>query len=195
MEFLSESTFWYYLGHCLWSEATDDIIESVLPMNSRASELHVPVEWRNASSIPWAVSCRAYILSQEYAGEAGRKTFNAFRSGISASIGPKGFFGHALERIMGNVLQPALPGRAVYDTVADAFAAASMNYVVSDAEAESIHPRILELIVTDHVLHEAALLVVTPSKDIWLRCVSEYSERRPPLFKRLFSNADKWLFK
>src|SRR5664280_1469062 len=128
MEFLSESIFWYYVGHRPWSESTDDIMESILAMNTRASELHMPVDWRNASSISWAVSCRAYIMSQKYADEASRKTFNTFRSGISASIGPKGFFVHALERIMGNVLQPALPGRAVYDSVADTFAVESMHY-------------------------------------------------------------------
>jgi hypothetical protein len=192
---ISESPFWYYVGHCLWKDATDDIIQSIPPMNKRARDLNIPIEWNASSSIPWAVSCRAYVLSKEYANNADRKTFNAFRSGISASIGPQGFFDHALERIIGNVSSPAFSERLPHDSVADTFALGSMNYLVPEAEAEQIHLQILELVAADPQLHQAALLAVAPDRNLWHRCVSEYRERRPSFFKRVFSNADSWLFK
>jgi len=195
MKFLSESTFWYYLGHYLWSEVNNDIEKLISPMNMRARELDLPIEWKNASSIPWAVSCKVYILSKKYAHDEDQKVFNAFRSGMSASIAPRGFFDHALERIIGNVSQPAFPGRSAYDSVADTFAVASINYSISDTQAEYIHTQVLELIVTDDIIHKAALLAVTPNKELWSRCISEYLNRRPNLLKRLFSNADSWLFK
>jgi len=192
---ISESTFWYYVGHSLWEDVTNDITQSITPMNIRARKLGVPIEWNASSSIPWAVSCRAYILSKEYATNADRKTFNAFRSGLSASLGPAGYFDHALKRIIGNVSSPAISGRLPQDSVADTFALGSINYLVSEAEAEQIHTQVLEFVVTDSSIHQAALLAVAPSKDFWNLCMSDYINKRPSFLKRVFSNADSWLFK
>lgn len=193
-DYLSESTFWYYLGHQVWDVVSTQIVESLGSMNNRAKELGIPVEWKRDLAVPWATGCRVYILSKQYVPDASRAQFQALRTGISASISPRQFFDHALQRIIGNVTQPALSNRRLTDSVADTFAAAAMNYVVPDVLAESLHLHVLECVVTDDIIHGAALLAIASENGFWEYCVTEYSRRRPWWFKRTFLNADKWLF-
>lgn len=193
-EYTSESAFWYYVGHRLWNATTNEVNESLNPMNVRAAGANVPVEWKPDKAVPWATSCRAYILSKQHISDRGHRHFHAFMRGLSASLGPRGFFDHALQRIMGNVQVPALPNRQLIDSVADTFAAASLSYKISDDLAESIHDSILEWIVTDQVIHSAALLAISTKKNFWDESVDEYGKRRPGWLRRNFFNADNWLF-
>jgi len=192
--YTSESAFWYYVGHKLWNASTNEMNESLNPMNVRAAGANIPVEWKPDKAIPWATCCRAYILSKQNISNIGRLHFQAFVRGMTASIGPRGFFDHALHKIMGNVQNPALPNRIIVDSVADTFAAASMTYKISDDLAESIHGSILEWVVTDQVIHAAALLAISTRKDFWEESVDEYGMQRPGWLRRNFTSADKWLF-
>lgn len=192
--YLSESTFWYYFGHLVWDNVSTQINESLIPMNEKAKELGIPVEWKHKQAIPWATCCRVYILSKQHVPNISRKQFQALRTGVSASISPRDFFSHALQRILGNVDQPALPNRQMTDSVADTFAVGSINYLVPDNVAEKIHARVLEFVVKDEIIHGAALLAIASENKFWDHRVEEYRKRRPGWIKRIFSNADKWLF-
>jgi len=191
---LRESTFWYYLGHRVWDDVTGQIAEAVIPMNVRAREEGIPVVWKLDRAVPWAAVCRVYVLSKQHFADATQAQFRSLRRGCSASIQPRGFFDQALKRVLGNINEPALPNREPIDSLADTFAAASMNYTIPDRVAESIHPSVLEWIVADQVIHTAALLAVTPEEHFWDECTSEYGRRRPGWIRRTFSNAATWLF-
>jgi hypothetical protein len=142
--YLSDSTFWYYLGHRAWDNVTAQITESIHAMNARAREVGFPVEWTSGRTVPWATVCRVHILSKQHLAHATKAQFGSLCRGCSASIQPRGFFEHALRRVLGNIDKPALPSREPIDSLADTFAAASMNYTIPDRVAESIHPSVLE---------------------------------------------------
>jgi hypothetical protein len=164
-------------------------------MNARATEADIPVEWKPDKAIPWATCCRAYILSKKHVPNTDHSNFRVFMSGVSASLGPLGFFDHALQCIMGNVEHPAFPNSNIADSVADTFAAASVSYKIPDGIAETIHGSILEWVVTDEVIHEASLLAIASKKDFWNESVDEYEKRRPGWLRRNLTMADKWLFR
>jgi hypothetical protein len=190
----AESTFWYYVGHRVWDDVAAQIEESLGPLDSEAKKAGFPLEWDRGLAVPWATICRVYLLSKEHVPDLGPREFEALRRGVSASISPRGFFEHALKRILGNVEQPALPGRQLVDSLADTFALASIRYLVADLDAELLHPRVLEWVVTDYLVHQAALLAIASERDFWAACEGEYRRRRPGWFRRTFSNADTWLF-
>lgn len=194
MNYLEESTLWYFIGHHIWQEATDEIDQYTNEMNLRAKALCLPIEWPNSQCIPWAVCCRFYILSKQLPSPPSKSLFKAFNRGMSASMGPQGFFDHAFRRILENVSQPAFPGRSLIDSVADTFALASMKYVIPDPQAELVHPRIIETVVTDEQIHNSAMRACIIKDDFLQQSLATYTERRPGWFKRYFTNADTWLF-
>jgi len=194
MSYLEESTLWYFIGRRLWQEATDGIAQFTNEMNFRAKVLRLPVEWPNSQCIPWAVCCRSYILSKQCTPTSTKSLFNAFHRGMSASMGPRGFFDHAFRRVLGNISQPPFPGRPPIDSVADTFALASMKYLVPDPEAEQLHSHVMETVVTDQQIHGAAVRACTLRGDFLQQSLRSYAERRPGWFRRHFINADTWLF-
>jgi hypothetical protein len=190
---LGEPKFWRFLGLQLCSAVEREIGEALEYLNARAAVLGVPLEWTVNKSVPWAVVCRAYILSKRHIGDGTRLQFAAFQSGMASVTSPHAFFGYAFDRILGNVLQPALPGRSLVDSVADTFAVGALGYTDAVAQAQPFHqPEALELIIGDDVLHQAALLAVTGDESIWPETCADYSRRRPSWLRRVFTDPSHW---
>lgn len=171
---LAEATLWYYLGHRTGDSVTAQIAESIDPMNAEARRVGFPVEWTSNQAIAWATVCRLYIISKQYLGDARKHEFTSLCRGCSASIRPRSFFERAFKRVVGNVTNLSLPNRKTIDSVADTFAIASMNYMVPESTATAIHPSVLEWVVTDELIHTAALLAITPENWFWNISVTEY---------------------
>jgi hypothetical protein len=192
--FVGESALWYYLGRRVQDAATTQVPDLVNAMNGHARDADIPVEWRLHNAIPWATCCRVFLLAKQHAPALSKQQFWATQSGVSACFTPPAFFGDALKQILANVNEPALPGREPADSVADTFAAASMSYTVPHSIAETLHATVLFWVVTDPVVHDAALLAVRSEEGFWRSCVRTYATRRPGWLRRAFGNADRWLF-
>lgn len=190
--FAGESTFWYYVARQTEQRVASQILESIETMTRRAAELELPIRWRPERSVPWATACRLYVISKQRIDA--QSEFRAFRNGASAIFQPRTFLDDAFTRIVGNVSGPAFSGRSPTDSIADSFAMAALEYRVPDSMAEVIHADVLTHVVTDEVMHAAALLAVAPERELWEGYIRDYRARRPSWFRRTFSNADVWLF-
>ena len=194
-----ESTFWYFLARRTREAVSTQIDESLELMNFRAAECQLPIEWKRDSAVLWATVCRVFLLAKVRFPEMSRWNFGSFHRGASAMFSPTGFFDLALRRAIDNVNSPAFVGREPLDSVADTFVLGSASYSGPGRSAEGSPPLILQepivqWIVTDDVVHKAALLAVLSEDEFWQECVAEYIQRRPGWCRRQFTDANKWLF-
>lgn len=189
---LGESTFWYYVARRTNERISIQIHEPVELMNREAGHLDLPVRWRAERSVLWATACQLYLISKQKIGNPSQ--FTAFQRGAAAVFQQRTFFEHALTRVIDNVSEPALPNRSPADSVADTYAVAGLEYEVPDAIAEKIHDAVCTEVVTNTVIHSAALLAVSPDGDLWPDYLEEYQSRQPSWLRRMFTDSDTWLF-
>lgn len=198
-KFVGDSTFWYFLCRRTWGLVSAQIAESLEVMNRRATEMKMPLVWQANAAVSWATVCRIHLFAVTDAVEMSKWQFIQMRLGASRAMSPREFFFEAFQRIVANVNQPAFPGRSGIDSVADTFALGSASWPgvpnnVDDKVLGVLQAPVIQLVVTDPIIHTAALLAVTSEKGAWESAVSEYSRRRPRWFRRNFTNADTWLF-
>ena len=191
-DYMTESTFWYFIARLTDQDVREQISESLRFMNERAGDEGLPVRWEREKAVPWATACRLYVLSKQKIES--RAAFNAFRKGSSSIFNPRDFLNQAIGRLSDNINAPAIRGRSAADSVADTFAVASMNYTISAAQADNVHREVLESLVLDDGIHSAAMLAAAPESSEWPSWVSIYEQRRPSWLRRMFSNAETWLF-
>lgn len=194
-----ESTFWYFLARRTWDAVSTQIDESLEPMNLRARECQLPIEWKRDRAILWATVCRVFMLSKLHIPQMSSGDFPNLCRGASALFSSRGFFDMAHQRLIGNVNSPAFAGREPLDSVADTFALGSASYRGPGRSAEGSPPLILQepmtqWVVTDELVHKASLLAVMSEGGFWEDCLAEYARRRPGWFRRQFTDARKWLF-
>ena len=194
-----EITFWYFLAGRAWEAVSSQIDEPLELMNLRAQECQLPIEWKHQLAMPWATVCRVFILAKHHFPKMSSWDFAILCRGASATFSPRGFFDGALRRALDNVNSAAFAGREPLDSVADTFALGSASLSGPGYSAEGSSPFSLQMplvqwIVTDDVVHKAALLAVHSIDEFWQECVAEYIQRRPGWFRRQFTDANTWLF-
>lgn len=188
----TESAFWQVVAYRLLAVCEADIAQSLEPMSQRVRELDLPIEFSPNKAVPWAFACRGYVLAKQNLPDATKWEFALFRSNFNGVVNPKGFFEHALAKILDNITVPAHPGRSAPDSIADTFAIASLEYTLPISLAEGLHPSVLAILVDDPVIHQASLLAVAPPGEFWDEAVRHYLERRPGLLRRLFTDPRRW---
>jgi len=188
----TESAFWQLLAYQLLAASEADIVQSLEPMSQRVRDLDLPIEFSPNKAVPWAFACRGYVLVKQNLPDATKWEFSLFRSNFGGVINPKGFFEHALTKLLDNIAAPAHPGRSAADSIADTFAISSVEYTLPIPLAEGLHPSVLAVLVNDPVIHQASLLAVAPAAKFWDEGVQRYLERRPGLLRRLFTDPRRW---
>jgi len=188
----TESAFWQVVAHHLLAACEADIPQSLEPMSQRVRELELPIEFSPNKAVPWALACRGYVLAKQHLPDATKWEFALFRSNFGGVINPKGFFEHALTKILDNIATPAHSGRSAPDSVADTFAIGSLAYTLPTPPAERLHASVLAVLVDDAVIHQASLLAVTPARTFWDETVQHYLEHRPGFLRRFFTDASRW---
>lgn len=191
---MGESTFWYFLAHSALERSSSVLGRVFASLDHRAQELSLPIHYPPQHAKAWAVLLQLFAVASPYRDSAGRFGFTMMLAGFDHVFAPKGFSQVVLERSLGNVQSPALPGRTHDETIVDTFLANGMKLIDEKAVDPGNDGLILQSCLTDRIMFGLGREAVRPPADLWSETAAEYSRRRPGFFRRQFSDPNKWLF-
>ncbi len=193
--FMRESTFWYFLAHRALEQSSGSLSRVIASLDQRAKELSLPVHYPAQHAMAWAVLLQLFAVAAPYRESAGRFGFEMMLAGFDRVFAPKGFAKVVLERSLGNLQSPALPGRTNDETIADTFLANGMKLIDERQVDRADDGFILQSCLTDRVMFGLGKEAVRPPASLWADTSAEYGRRRPGFLRRQFSDANTWLFK
>lgn len=163
-------------------------------LDHRANELSLPIHYPPQHATAWAVLLQLFAVSGPYRESAGRFGFEMMLAGFDHVFSPKGFAKVVLERFLGNLQSPALPGRTSDETITDTFLANGMKLINEKNVDPANDGFVLQSCLTDRLMFGLGREAVRPPANLWAETSVEYGHRRPGFFRRQFSNPNKWLF-
>lgn len=192
---MRESTFWYFLAHRALEQASGPLARVMASLDHRATELSLPIRYPPQHAMAWAVLLQLFAIAAPYRESAGRFGFEMMLAGFDRVFAPKGFAKVVLERSLGNLQSPALPGRTNDESIADTFLANGMRPIDEQQVDRANDAFILQSCLTDRIMFGLGKEAVRPPGNLWAETSAEYGRRRPGFFRRQFADANKWLFK
>ena len=163
-------------------------------LDHRAKELSLPVHYPSQHATAWAVLLQLFAVASPYREKSGRRGFEMMLAGFDHVFAPKGFAKVVLERSLGNLQSPAFPGRTHDESIADTFLANAMKLIDEQSLDPELDRIILQTCLTDGIMFGLGKEAVRSPADLWAETTAEYVRRRPGLFRRHFSDPNKWLF-
>ena len=193
--FMRESTFWYFLAHRALEQSSGPLSRVIASLDQRAKELSLPIHYPAQHATAWAVLLQLFAVAAPYRESAGRFGFEMMLAGFDRVFAPKGFAKVVLERSLGNLQTPALPGRTNDETVVDTFLANGMKLIDERQVDRADDASILQACLTDRIMFGLGKEAVRSPSSLWVDTCNEYGRRRPGFLRRQFSDANRWLFK
>jgi len=194
VKFMRESTFWYFLAHRALERSFGVLGRVLASLDHRANELSLPIHYPHQHATAWAVLLQLFAIASPYRESAGRFGFEMMLAGFDHVFAPKDFSKVVLERSLGNLQSPALPGRTHDETIVDTFLANGMKLTNEEAVDPGNDRLILQSCLTDRIMFGLGREAVRPPVTLWQETTAEYESRRPGFFRRQFSDPNKWLF-
>lgn len=194
VKFTRESTFWYFLAHRALDASSRVLGRVLASLDHRAKELSLPVHYPSQHATSWAVLLQLFAVASPHRGVGGRFGFEMMLAGFDRVFAPKGFAKVVLERSLGNLQSPALPGRTHEETIADTFLANGMKLIDEKLVPSGLDGVILQSCLTDRIMFGLGKEAVRPPACLWAETAAEYGRRRPGFFRRQFTDPNKWLF-
>lgn len=193
-KYASESPFWYFLARRTFDNAQQTVPSIFDVLNERAHKLELPIVYKIPQALTWAVACQLFIVTQQRSDIIGRIGFSVMLTGFDHVLGPKGFAEIAFTRILENIKSPAFQDRKKNDSIVDTFLANGLKLMDEKAIDSSLDQIILEACLSDEKMLFLGKDVCRPSSDLWDSTVTEYTNRRPGVFRRNFTDPNKWLY-
>ena len=193
-KYASESPFWYFLAHRAADHAHQTLPSILDELNERAHKLELPIVYKLPHALTWAVACQLLIITQPRSDILGRIGFGVMLAGFDRVLAPKGFAEIAFKRILGNIESPAFQGRKKNDSIVDTFLANGLKLVGEEAVDPSLDQVLLVACLSDETMLSLGKDACRPPSELWHNTITEYTSRRPGVFRRIFTDPNKWLY-